>query len=109
MIIAGAADGSVGLRDHIANSCLDFSTDEIADRFVTSGEVMMGDACLDDGVEGTWGGWGTGSGKDIGSDISSDAGSEACSETGSATGSGAGSCAGSEAGPWMGSDICRTS
>lgn len=34
MIIAGAADGSLGLRDHMANSFLDFSADEAADRFV---------------------------------------------------------------------------
>lgn len=85
MIIAGAADGSVGLRDHMANSFLYFSADEAADRFVTSGEVMMGDARSDDGVEGTSGVWGSGSGTDIGSDIVSDADSE------------------------TGSDICRTS
>lgn len=115
--MAGAADGSVGLRDHMANSFLEFSRDEAADCFGTSGEVRMGDARSDDGVEGTSGDWETGAGTDIGSDISSDVGSDArsgaCSETSSATGLGAGpnagSGTGSEVGSRTGSDICRTS
>lgn len=55
MIIAGAAAGSVGLRDHIASSFFDFSTDEAAGCFVTSRE-MMGDDSSGDGVEGAPGG-----------------------------------------------------
>lgn len=113
MIIAGATDGSVGLRDHMANSFLPFSADEVAVRFITSREVVMGDAPSNDGVEGTPGSWRTDSGGDIdfdiGSDVGSDVGSGACSEAGSATGSRAGSCPGSEVGSWTGSEMCRKS
>lgn len=72
MIIAGADDGSVGLRDHIANSFLVFSADEIADCLVTSG-VKMGGGCWGD-VEDKSGDWGTSSGADIGSGVGSDIG-----------------------------------
>ena len=88
MIIAGAAEGSVGLRDHMASSFLDFSTGKVA-----SGEGMMGDDSSGDGVEGASGDWGTGSGMD----------------TGSGVGSGAGSTIGSGVGSGTGSDICSTS
>jgi hypothetical protein len=97
MIIAGAADGSVGLRDHMANSFFDFSADETAERFVTSGEVITGETCSNDGVEGTSEDWGTGSGTDINSDIGSDIGSDTRSETGSAAGFSVGSGTCSEA------------
>ena len=120
MIIAGADEGSVGLRDHIANSFLDFSADEIADCLVTSREVKMGDDCCGD-VEDKSGDWGTGSGADMGSGIGSDigwdvglgGGSDAGSGIGSATGSGVGSLTrsgiGSGVGSETGSGICRTS
>ena len=98
IIIAGAAEGSVGLRDHIASSFFDFS-DEPADCFVTSGEVMMGDKSSGDGVEGASGSWEIGSGTDTGSGV----------DTCSGGGSGAGSKTGSEVGPGTGSDICSTS
>ena len=99
IIIAGAAEGSVGLRDHIASSFLDFSTDEVAKCFVTSGEVITGDDSSGDGVEGMSEGWGTGSVMDTGSGM----------DTGSVEGSGAGSKIGSGAGSGAGSDICSTS
>lgn len=109
MIIAGATKGFVGLRDHIANSFLDFSTDRAADCFVTSGEVMMGDDSSGDGVEGTSGGCGTGSGvgtgSDAGSDVNSDKGSDTDSDTGSGTGSVAGSGVGSRADSKTGSGV----
>ena len=53
MIIAGAAEGSVGLRDHIANSFLDFSAGEVPDCFAASGKVIMGGASSGDDVEDT--------------------------------------------------------
>ena len=101
--MAGATEGSVGLRDHIANSFLDFSTDEAADRFVTSGEVMMGEVCSDDGSKGTLGDW------EIGSDTGSGADSEAGSDTGSRAGSRAGSGAGTGVSSGTGSDTGGTS
>ena len=52
MIIAGAAEGSVGLRDHIASSFLDFSTDELVGCFFTSGEVIIGKNSSGGSVEG---------------------------------------------------------
>jgi len=91
MIIAGAAEGSVGLRDHIANSFLDFSTGKVADCFVTSGEVMMGDDSSGDGVKSASGGCGTGSGTDTGSDAGSVTGPGVGFRVGSMTASGAGS------------------
>ena len=113
MIIAGATEGSVGLRDHTANSFFGFSADCAADSFITSGEVVMGDAGLDDGVDDTSGDWGMGSGSDVGSDTGSDTCSGAESYRGSAAGSTAGSRVGSRAGSGGGSgtesDICRTS
>ena len=99
IIIAGAAEGSVGLLDHIASSFLDFSADEVADCFVTSGEVMIGDDSSGVGVEGTSGGWGTGSGVDTDSGMN----------TGSGEGSDAGSKIGSGVGLGTGSGICSTS
>ena len=99
IIIAGAAEGSVGLRDHMASSFLDVSADEAADCFVTSGEVMTGDDSSGDGAEGTSGGWGTGSGMDTGSGMG----------TGSGEGSSTGSKIGSGLGSETGSDICSTS
>jgi len=90
MIIAGAAEGSVGLLDHIANSFLDFSTGKVADCFVTSGEVMMGDDSSGDGAEGASGDCGIGSGTDTGSDAGSVTGPGVDSRAGSTTGSGVG-------------------
>lgn len=112
MIIAGADEGSVGLRDHIANSFLDFSADEIADCLVTSGEVIMGEGCCG-GVEDKSGDWGKISGVDIGSGIGSDIGWDVGSGTGSVTSSGVSSLTssgiGSGVGSGTGSGICRTS
>ena len=111
MIMAGADDGFVGLRDHIANSFLDCSTDETAECFVTRGEMITGEARSDDGGGGTSGDWGTGSGTEIGSDIRNSSGvcSVTRSETDSATGSGAGfsvcSVTSAKVGSWTGSDI----
>ena len=83
MMIAGAVEGSVGLRDHMASSCLDFSTGRVAGCFTAGGEVIMGDDSSGDGAGGTSGGGGTSSGTGTGSDT--------CSVAGSATGSGTGS------------------
>lgn len=94
MIIAGAAEGSVGLRDHIASSFWDFSTDEVADCFITSGEVRIGDDSSGDGGEGTPCGWGTGCGMDTGS--GRDTGSGVSSSVGSEIGCGAGLRTGSD-------------
>ena len=117
MIIAGAAEGSVGLRDHTATSFLDFSTGEVVDCFVTSGKTMIGDDPSDEGVEGTSGDCRMGSGTDTGSDTGSVTGSDTSSFTGSFTGSvigsivgsRAGSTTGSGAGSRTGSDICSMS
>lgn len=109
MIIAGAVEGSVGLRDHIANSFLDFSTVKVADCFVTNGEVRMGENSSDDGVECTSECWGAGSDTDTGSDTDPVTGSGTGSGADSGVGSRAGSKTGSEAGSGAVSDICSTS
>lgn len=108
MIIAGAAEGSVGLRDHIANSFLDASAGKIADCFITRGEVTMGDDSSGN-VESTSDGCGTGSGMDTGSGTGSDTGSDTGSVTGSGVGSRGSSETDSRAGSGTGSDICSTS
>lgn len=109
MIIAGAAEGSFGLRDHIATSFLVFSTGKFAGCFVISGEVMIGDGSSGGDIEGTSGGCGIGSDTGTDSDTGSDTGSVTGSDTGSGVGARAGSKTGSGAGSGTGSDICSTS
>ena len=103
MMIAGAVEGSVGLRDHMASSCLDFSTGRVADCFTAGGEVMIGDDSSGDDAGGTSGDGGTSSGTGTGSDTGSVTGSGTGSITTSVTGSGASPRVGSRTGSGVGS------